>query len=100
MGNTNSRNFFNKFLQNSYSQNISAIRYTFLGFREIVSMLPFPTGIMLIELKQNQKALEIFSRLSHLYPTDATFVRQAELLQQHIQKHSQQKTQNETTTQN
>ncbi|CAI8045704.1 hypothetical protein GBAR_LOCUS25276, partial [Geodia barretti] len=56
-------------------------------------------GIMLIELRENREALEIFTQLSRLDPSDVAFVRQAELLHQHIQKRSQRKFYTDGSTQ-
>ena len=55
---------------------------------------------MLIELQENREALEIFTHLSRLDPSDVTFVQQAELLHQHIQKQSRRKVNSEGSTQN
>ena len=39
-------------------------------------------------MKKNNVALEIFTHLSHLYPEDPSYVRQIELIQEHVQKQS------------
>ena len=51
-------------------------------------MCLFAVGIMLIELKQNQLALDVFLHLSRLYPEDKSYTQQVEVLQQHIEKRS------------
>ena len=56
-------------------------------------------GVMLIELKQNEKALDVFTRLLKLHPSDQTISRQVEILTRHIQTHSQTKHQSQTHTQ-
>lgn len=47
------------------------------------------TGILLIEVKENEEALEVFSHLSRLFPENESFIKQIDNLNQHLEKKRQ-----------
>ena len=46
-------------------------------------------GILLIQLKENEEALEVFSHLLKLFPENESFIKQIDNLNHHLEKKRQ-----------
>ena len=58
-------------------------------FTVAVCIVYICAGILLIEVKENEEALEVFSHLSRLFPENESFIKQIDNLKRHLEKERQ-----------